>query len=126
MTLVLDAGAFFAVERGEREVIALIKRERLSGRSPITHGGVVAQVWRGGRGRQAEVARLLYGVDISPLDDELGRRAGVLIGRTGTSDAIDAALVCLTYDGDVVLTSDLEDLRRLAASSGTHVELVPV
>ena len=57
--LVLDAGAFVAVERGDREVVALVKRERLAGRPPVTSGGVVAQVWRGGRGRQAELARLL-------------------------------------------------------------------
>lgn len=126
MSLVLDAGAFVAVERAERDVIALIKRELLAGRSPVTHGGVIAQVWRGGHGRQAEVARLLRGLDISALDEELGRRAGVLIGRSGTSDAIDAALVCLAYDGDVILTSDADDLKLLAESAGTHVELVPV
>lgn len=45
--LVLDAGAFVAVERGDRDVVALVKRERLAGRSPVTGGGVVAQVWRG-------------------------------------------------------------------------------
>ena len=92
----------------------------------VTSAGVVAQVWRGGMGAQAQLARLLSGVDISPLDDGLGRRAGVLIGRTGTSDAIDAALICLAYDGDVVLTSDPDDLRLLADSEGTHVDLVPV
>ena len=59
--LVLGAGAFVAVERGSRDVVALIKRERLAGRSPVTSGGVVAQVWRGGSGRQAPMARLLAG-----------------------------------------------------------------
>src|SRR5712691_9527503 len=42
--LVLDAGAFVAVERGDRDVVALIKRERLADRVPVSHGGVVAQV----------------------------------------------------------------------------------
>ena len=32
--LVLDAGAFVAVERGSRYVVALVKRERLAGRPP--------------------------------------------------------------------------------------------
>jgi hypothetical protein len=32
--LVLDAGAFAAVERGDRGVVALVKRERLAGRVP--------------------------------------------------------------------------------------------
>jgi hypothetical protein len=37
--LVLDAGAFVAVERGNRDVVALVKRERLAGRPPVTSGG---------------------------------------------------------------------------------------
>ena len=73
--LVLDAGAFVAVERGSRDVVALIKRERLAGRSPVSSSGVVAQVWRGGSGRQVSIARLLAGTDVAPIDDKLGRRA---------------------------------------------------
>ena len=56
LMFVLDAGAFVAIERGDRDVVALVKRERLADRAPVTNGGVVAQVWRGGRGRQAPVA----------------------------------------------------------------------
>src|SRR5579859_5069873 len=96
LMLVLDAGAFVAVERGSRDVVALIKRERLAGRPPITSGGVVAQVWRGGSGRQAPLARLLAGTDVAPVDDRLGQRAGMLLARSGHSDAIDATVVCLS------------------------------
>jgi hypothetical protein len=124
--LVLDAGAFLAVERGDREVVALVKRERLFGRAPVTNGGVIGQVWRGGNGRQVPVARLLAGVHVAPLDDPLGRRAGTLLARSGRSDAIDAAVVCLAGDGDDILTSDPEDLRVLAQAAGIHVELIPV
>lgn len=124
--LVLDAGAFVAVERGNRDVVALVKRERLSGRAPVTNGGVVGQVWRGGSGRQAPIARLLAGVGVVPLDDLLGRRAGMLLARSGTADAIDAAVVCLAEDGDDILTSDPEDLRDLAQAAGIHVEIIPV
>jgi hypothetical protein len=81
MTLVLDAGALVAIERLDREVVALIKRERLLGRAPITHGGVIGQVWRGGGGRQANLARLLPGLEVVALDDELGRRVGMLLRR---------------------------------------------
>lgn len=49
MTLVLDAGAFLAVEREDRDVVALIKRERIAGRAPVTHGGVIGQIWQIGR-----------------------------------------------------------------------------
>jgi len=124
--LVLDAGALVAVERGDRDVVALVKRERLSGRVPVTNGGVVGQVWRGGSGSQTPVARLLAGVDVVPLDELLGRRAGTLLARSGHADAIDAAVVCLARDGDDILTSDPEDLRDLAQAAGIHVEIIPV
>jgi hypothetical protein len=124
--LVLDAGAFLAVERGDRDVAALVKRERLAGRPPLTCGGVVAQIWRGGRGRQAQVARLLAGVEVAAIDDVLGRRAGVLLARSGQSDAIDATVVCIAADGDDILTSDPGDLRALAEAAEIHVELISV
>jgi hypothetical protein len=126
MTLLLDAGAFVAVERGDRDVIALVKRDRLAQRSPLSHGGIVAQIWRGGSGRQAEVARLLGGVDVRAFDEELGKRAGVLLGRSRAEDAIDAALICLATDGDDILTSDAGDFRILAEAAGVHVDLLPV
>ena len=81
--LVLDAGAFVAVERGSRDVVALIKRERLAGRSPVTSGGVVAQVWHGGSGQQVPMARLLAGTDVAPIDDRIQQSCGAVssIGR---------------------------------------------
>ena len=95
MTLVLDAGAFVAIERADRHVVALLKGERLAGRAPRTHAGVVAQVWRGGSGRQAPLARLLAGVEVVTVDAGVGRRAGMLLGRAGTSDVVDACVVVL-------------------------------
>ena len=124
--LLLDAGAFLAVERNDRDVIALIKSELTANRAPKTHGGIVAQVWRGGAGRQAPLARLLPGVDVVPLDAELGRSAGMLLKAAHAVDAIDAALVALASDGDDILTSDVDDLRSLAAAAGAHVELIAV
>ena len=126
MTLILDAGALIAVERSDRDIVALVKIEWLADRTPRSHGGVVAQVWRGGSGRQATLAKLLHGVDVVPLDDHLGRAAGVLLGQSGSSDAIDAAIVAMCRDGDVVLTSVPIDLVDLARASGTHLEIIAV
>jgi hypothetical protein len=124
--LVLDAGALVAVERADRDVIALIKRERLAGRSPLTHGGVVGQVWRGGSGRQANLARLLPGLHVVPLDEALGRRVGVLLARSKTSDVVDAAVALLASDGDEILTADARDIRHLLRATGTHADVVRV
>jgi hypothetical protein len=119
--LVLGAGAFVAAERGDRDVVALVRRERLAGRVPVTSGGVVAQVWRGGTGRQAPLARLLAGADVMAVDDGPGRRAGMLLGHSGQPDAVDAAVACLAAEGDDILASDPGDLR-----AGIHVDLIPV
>ena len=50
----------------------------------------------------------------------------MLLARTGRTDAIDAAVVCLAADGDDILTSDPGDLRILAEAAEVHVELIPV
>lgn len=124
--LLLDAGAFIAIERDDRDVVALIKSELEAGRAPRTHGGIVGEVWRGGTRRQVRLARLLPGVEIAPIDSALGRSAGMLLKASRSSDVIDASLVALAGDGDDILTSDVEDLHALAAVAGVHVELVPV
>ena len=126
MTLILDAGAFLAVERADREIAALLKGELLARRVPRTHGGVVGQIWRGGGGRQASVARLLGATEVVALDERLGRRAGVLLRRAQADDAIDAAVVLLAADGDTILSSDAQDLRSLAVAAAVHVDIVPV
>ena len=124
--LILDAGAFIAAERENREVLARVKHERRLGRTPLTNGGVVAQVWRGGHGKQALLAQLLASTEIAPVDDRLGKLAGMLLAWTGGSDAIDASVVCLARDGDDILTSDPGDLVDLARTAGVHVEVIPV
>lgn len=124
MNHICDAGALVAMERGDVFVLKLIRG------SPnvlaLTHGGVIAQVWRGGHGRQALLARALANIEIEPLDDELGRAAGILLARSGTSDPIDAAVVALAEDGDRILTSDPDDIDRLVEAAGLDVEVVPV
>ena len=126
MSLVLDAGALIAVERLDAETMALLKHDFLNGRAPVTHGGVLGQVWRGGSGRQANLARFLPGVSVASLDAALGRRAGVLLRLSRTADVVDAALVLLAEDGDLVLTSDPNDLAPLAEAAGLQVDIVPI
>ena len=73
-----------------------------------------------------KVALLLDNVEVVPVDDGLGKRAGMLLARTGAADAIDASVVCLAKDGDDILTSDPRDLLDLVRTAGVHVELIPV
>ncbi len=92
----------------------------------MTHGGIVAQVWRGGRHRQALLARALPAIDVIALDADLGRRAGLLLARTGTADAIDATLAAMARPGDAICTSDPDDIDLLVAAAGTDALVVPV
>lgn len=126
MTLILDAGALVALERGDRDTWLLTNAEAAAGRKAATHGGVVAQIWRGGSGRQPRLAVAMRGITVHDFGDSLGRSTGLLLGQSGTSDAIDAALVVLAADDDRVLTSDPVDLAYLALIAGKHLDIVPV
>lgn len=123
MTLVLDSGALIAIERNERSMWARLKAAEVARELPLTHGGVVGQVWRGGP-RQARLARALQGVDVRPLDRALGRAVGELLARTSSSDVIDAAVVLLAADGDDLVTLDRRDFEALVRAAGRHVELI--
>ncbi|HVB90684.1 MAG TPA: hypothetical protein VND70_01165 [Acidimicrobiales bacterium] len=123
MSLVLDAGALMALERGERASWVRLKAAHVRGEVPLTNAAVLGQVWRNGP-RQARLSQALAGMDVRSIDEDLGRAAGLLLGVARMSDLIDASIVLIAHDGDEIITSDIEDLKPLAAASGRHVELV--
>lgn len=123
MSLVLDSGALVALERNERPMWVRLKAAQMAGDVPITHAGVLGQVWRGGP-RQARLSQALGGIDVRALDESLGRASGQLLAASGLADVIDAGVVLLATDGDEIVTADREDLEPLAAASGRHVELI--
>src|SRR5262245_15640615 len=126
MTLVLDTGALIALERNDRAMWRRLKSALLLSQIPITHGGVVGQVWRGRGPRSALLVLALASVDVRAVDEGLGKRSGELLGRAKKSDVIDAALVLLSADGDAIATSDPDDLKPLAQAAGRLVDLLPV
>jgi hypothetical protein len=76
---------------------------------------VVGQVYRDPR-RQVSVRALLDGptTEVPSLDRTLAEAAGILCGRSRTSDVVDASVVLVARrEGAVVVTSDVEDLVRL-------------
>jgi len=123
--LVLDAGAFVAVDRGDRAMVARLRAAERNGLELRTNGVVVAQVWRDPTGRQAELARLLRSVDVKAVDEYDGRDAGVLLAGAAAGDAVDATVVVLAVAGDRILTSDPGDIRALVAVSGRAILVVP-
>jgi hypothetical protein len=122
--VVLDAGAFVAVDRNDRAMLARLSVAQRAGLELRTTGVVIAQVWRDPGGRQANLARMLKSVDTRAVDDHLGRRTGVLLGQAGTNDAIDASIVAVADAGDRILTSDVGDISPLVAAAGRSITVV--
>lgn len=113
----LDTGAFVAVDRGERAMLARLRVAQHAGLQLRSTGVVISQVWRGPSGRQANLARLLRSVEVIAVDQQLGREAGVLLGRAGTQDAADASVVAISRTGDRILSSDAGDIAPLVTAS---------
>ena len=122
--LVLDAGAFVAVDRADRTMIARLRAAQRDGLELRTTGIVIAQVWRDPGGRQAILAQLLKSVDVQAVDQRLGRDAGVLLGRAGKQDAVDASVVAIAATGDRILTSDPNDIRPLVVATKRSILVV--
>jgi len=123
--LVLHAGAFVAVERADREMVARLRAAERGGLELRSNGAVVAQVWRDASGRQASLSRLLRSVDVRAVDLAVGQGAGVLLGRAGRGDAVDATVVAIANGGDRIATSDPENIRALVAASGRAILILP-
>lgn len=112
----LDTGALIALERRDGRMLALLK-PALDQPDATLHvpAGVVAQAFRDGA-RQARLMRLLgmAQTKIVALDARTAFAAGLLLGKRGCSDAVDASVViCARVNQQSVVTSDPEDLHRL-------------
>jgi hypothetical protein len=117
MSLVFDAGALIALERGDRAMWAVLKLSALRTEDVLVPTTVLAQVWRA-RTTQATLARALAHCVAAPFDP-VAKQVGELCGRTKTSDICDAhvAIVAGTR-GRALYTSDPNDLRRLLTAFG--------
>lgn len=98
----------------------LDRKERLT-----VSAGVLGQVWRGGP--QAQLSRFLRGCRVEPLTEAGARAAGIALAKSGASDLIDAVVVvtALARD-DLVVTSDPDDLTRIASAIGRTLRIYAV
>lgn len=113
--VVLDAGAFVALENRDRTAVAMFDQARQTGRSLITSAAVLGRIWRG-QPQQANIARVLKWSNfmIDDLTRGDGRTIGKMLAVTGTTDVIDAhAALLARRSGWPVVTSDPGDLRKL-------------
>lgn len=125
--LILDAGALIHLERKPRGQVFTACRDVLAaGKPALLPTVVLAQVWRASP-RQAPLSALRHMCRSVPFTDEVAEAAGRLLALSGTSDVVDAAVVVAAIShGGSVLTSDPDDLRKLADAAGFSIPLVVV
>jgi hypothetical protein len=122
---VLDAGGLSRLaERSLRAsaLLTALRREDLW--PPLVPSPVLVECLTGHAGRDANVNRLLRTCKVEERASEmLVRRAAALRFAARRGSAVDALVVASAEPDGVVLTSDLGDLRALAAHSrGVTVE----
>jgi hypothetical protein len=117
-----DTGALIAAERGSKSVWWLHRDLLERGMYPTLPAVVLGQAWRGGP--QARLSRLVRGCRVESLTEQQARSAGAALAASGSSDLIDAAVVMAALmRGDLVVTSDPDDLRRIASAIGRDLAL---
>jgi predicted nucleic acid-binding protein len=121
--IVYDAGALVAADRGDRRLwseFAVAVAER---RPIVVPTPVLTQAWRGWR-TQARLARLLGGCRVLSPEGSLAKQAGILLGLSKTSDAVDAIVVATAIAlRAAIVTSDVEDITRLVDSADTDFDV---
>jgi hypothetical protein len=111
--LTFDTGALLALERRRqrmRRVFAVAVRDDVRITVPAP---VILEWWRGRTDLRDEI---LASVDVEPLDTGLAQLAGEAQAAVRGATAVDSAVMAsASRRGDLVYTSDLEDLLRLQA-----------
>jgi len=114
--ITFDAGGLIALDRNDRRVIALLARATERGLRITIPATTLAQAMRN-PARQARLSRLIRqaGTDLISLDGPDATAVGLLLARTASADIADAhVVICAQRARQTVVTSDPDDLRRLA------------
>jgi predicted nucleic acid-binding protein len=123
-TVVYDSGVLVSADRDERRTWAEHKARLEFGVLPVVPAPVVAQVSRSAR--QSQLRRFLTGCRVVAFGEQDAHEAGRLLGITRTTDVVDAAVVVTARQKQAaIITSDPDDISRLAGASGGGVKIFP-
>jgi len=121
-----DTGALLAAERNDRRMWALHAGLLAEEVVPVVPAPVLAEAWRGSP-RQASLSRLLAMCEVEPMSEEQARRVGVLAGKASHDDVVDVTVVeGAVRRADAVVTSNEEDIRRIADAASARVRIAAV
>lgn len=122
MRIVFDTGAFIALERRQRTALEILRVASEDGDELIAPAAAVAEWWRAGR-REKERAKILRAFRFEPPTAHVARLAGAAIGLLGAGLGDALIMAGASVQGDVVYTSDIDDLVRLGTVFPTVVVL---
>lgn len=117
--LTLDAGALIALDKNDRRILVLLARARELGVRITVPASAFAQAIRE-PARQVRLSRLVRQVttDLVPLNGPDATSVGILLGRSKTTDIVDAhVVICARRKNQPIATSDPDDLGRLDPSA---------
>jgi predicted nucleic acid-binding protein len=109
--ITFDTGALIALERRRQRMREIVERALLVDQCITVPAGVVAEWWRG---RTDVRDTILESVDVEPLTERLAKVAGEALGAIKGAALVDAIVMASAASrGDIVYSSDVEDLERL-------------
>jgi predicted nucleic acid-binding protein len=119
--ITFDTGALIAVERRDRIMLAFMTAAVTAGSRITVPSVVVGEWWRSQRGPPA---RILDAVVVEPLNGSLAKVAGETLGFVPGATLVDAIVVAsAARRGDLVLTSDPDDLSRIRDAAFPSVRI---
>ena len=108
-----DTGALIALERRSARARKILERATELKIRIHVPSAVITEWWRGRSDRRDDI---LLALRIEPLSERLSKLAGEALASVRGATAIDAIVMASAAQrGDIVYTSDVEDLQRLAA-----------
>lgn len=106
-----DTGALIALERGDHRMRTVLKLARADSVRVVVPTVVLGEWWRG-KTKAREL--LIASVQLEPLNESLAKLAGEALAKIREATFVDAVVMASAAQrGDVVYTSDQDDLDRL-------------
>jgi predicted nucleic acid-binding protein len=109
--LTFDTGALVALERRAQRMREIVERALARDQTITVPADVIGEWWRG---RTDLREAILASVDVEPLTEALAKRAGEALAEVRGATLVDAIVMAsASTRGDIVYSSDIEDLERL-------------
>ncbi len=109
--ITFDTGALIALERNRQRIVEVRQAALRAGLRITVPAAVIVEWWRGRSDLREDI---VASVCIEPLTEAVAKVAGEAIARVKGATSVDAIVMAsAALRGDLVYTSDVDDLERL-------------